>query len=400
MTLVDRSELHRRCARRRNPGGRPRERCCNTRRQGLSSIVNSSGGALLGHGSPQSCTPFGLLASVSGIPVGTFVTFSPYFSLFVPLHQSGELHAPSTARLPSLVVLCLQALPLGMGSRGLCIIGLLPSSWLDFGRYLAFHIVKFVLTPGRLATEGRCRTSLVALARRSSDAFHFVCPCAVTVRGVPGHNWWRVAETPLPATSQGRNMDCLFYVQRVSLWCRVLFNFSRRGGQSPRYREHAQGADAVSTGPQQARRPVGPGARQQSDPTVSLECAHDPPVSSGQPPQATPGLAGDHPEKMAGTNPTTGRLRIFSLPPVDAGGVAGNITLFHQYMAYISSGSLRMRCRRGYAGVTFSFNRHNHDRSGCFFPFGSRLRSGPDVTPRAGDSQVPGNASACGFSER
>ena len=60
--------------------------------------------------------------------------------------------------------------------------------------------------------------------------------------------------------------------------------------------------------------------------------------------------------------------RLFRVPPVAAGGVVGNFTLFHQYITYTSSGSLKMRCRRGYAGVTFLLNRHTHDRSGCFFP--------------------------------
>ena len=40
-------------------------------------------------------------------------------------------------------------------------------------------------------------------------------PCAVTVHQAPGHNRWGVAETPLPAKSQGRNMGCLF----LSLTC-------------------------------------------------------------------------------------------------------------------------------------------------------------------------------------
>ena len=34
-------------------------------------------------------------------------------------------------------------------------------------------------------------------------------PCTDAVHGVPGHNRWGVAETPLPAKTQGRTVDCL-----------------------------------------------------------------------------------------------------------------------------------------------------------------------------------------------
>ena len=34
-------------------------------------------------------------------------------------------------------------------------------------------------------------------------------PCIDAVHGAPGHNRWGVVETPLPAKSQGRTVDCL-----------------------------------------------------------------------------------------------------------------------------------------------------------------------------------------------
>ena len=121
-----------------------------------------------------------------------------------------------------------------------------------------------------------------------------------------------------------------------------------------------------------------PSARQQLDPTVSLEYAHDPPVSSRQPPQnrgATIQTNGVHqPHDWQASYFLNLAIigwvlasRLFGVPPVDAGGVVGNIALFHQYMAYTSSDSLKKRCRRGYAGGTFPSNRHTHDMSG-FFP--------------------------------
>ena len=33
-------------------------------------------------------------------------------------------------------------------------------------------------------------------------------PCKDAIHGAPGHNRWRAAETPLPVSSQGRNVDC------------------------------------------------------------------------------------------------------------------------------------------------------------------------------------------------
>ena len=44
-----------------------------------------------------------------------------------------------------------------------------------------------------------------------------VCPVqSCIVEGAPGHNRWGVAETPLPAKSQGRTGDCTFLRCRVS----------------------------------------------------------------------------------------------------------------------------------------------------------------------------------------
>ena len=99
-------------------------------------------------------------------------------------------------------------------------------------------------------------------------------PCVVTVHGAPGHNRWGVAETPLPAKSQGRNMDCLFSSTCQSPVQGVVLSVSRRRGQSPRYREHAQGADAVSRGPQQARNTQG------SERTATVGPYREPPRAS------------------------------------------------------------------------------------------------------------------------
>ena len=84
-------------------------------------------------------------------------------------------------------------------------------------------------------------------------------------------------------------------------------------------------------------------------------------------------------------------VRLFGVPPVGAGGVVGNISLFHQYMAYTSSGSLRMRCLRGVLRRDVSFsNRHTRDRSGCFFPSTPHAhRSGPVSIFSCGQVRTP-----------
>ena len=58
---------------------------------------------------------------------------------------------------------------------------------------------------------------LLPLSYAVRQVLSFV-PCAVTVHGAPGHNRWGVAETPLPAKSQGRNMDQSPVQGVVSRW--------------------------------------------------------------------------------------------------------------------------------------------------------------------------------------
>ena len=83
---------------------------------------------------------------------------------------------------------------------------------------------------------------------------------AVRVYGAPGHNRWGEAETPLPAKSQGEEHGLSFSsLTCPSLGAGCCLGVSRQGVQSPRYREHAHGAVAVSTGPQQARSTDGSG---------------------------------------------------------------------------------------------------------------------------------------------
>ena len=203
---------------------------------------------------------------------------------------------------------------------------------------------------------------------------------------------------------KGGTWTVFFRLTCQSLVQGVVQASSRWGVQSHRNHEHAQGADAVSTGPQQARNTEG-----------SERTARSTSVKRATSPRAThPKTSGRPSQKMAGTSPRTGRLhifmlanigsvltaRLFGVPPVDTSGVVGNVALIHQYVAYTSSGSLRMRCRRGYADVTFPPNRDTHDRSGCSVPFDSTrsqvracehllLRSGPRAWSEAGDSHRP-----------
>ena len=110
-------------------------------------------------------------------------------------------------------------------------------------------------TPGASGAEKRWQWRACACCPPS---WHVCTSDAVTVHGAPALNRWRVAEAPLPAKSQGR-MLCV-----------------DRSTASTKHR----------------------------------------PVSSGQPLRATGPRTGGRPsQKMAGTNPTTGRLRIFQTWP-------------------------------------------------------------------------------------
>ena len=129
-------------------------------------------------------------------------------------------------------------------------------------------------------------------------------PCAVTVDGAPGRNRWGVAETPLPAKTQGRNMDCLFQFNVSVSGAGCCLSVSRWGGQRPRYREHEQSADAVSTGPQQAHETQrDPSARQQADPIREPgECPRSTSFKRSQP-------SGDRPQERRATIPKNGGHR-------------------------------------------------------------------------------------------
>ena len=57
-------------------------------------------------------------------------------------------------------------------------------------------VIGSLSVPVQVCVVGLCRCTSLSLG-----------PCADAVQGAPGHNRWRVAETPLPAKSQGRTGD-------------------------------------------------------------------------------------------------------------------------------------------------------------------------------------------------
>ena len=243
MTLVDRSELH----------------------------LNSSGSARLGQVSgrdhlilgfaicvsQQSCTRFGFVVSVPGIPAGTIVLF-PLLENSILHHQFGFARCTGTVAsqefffVRPVVSACKRSLrEWDLGALALLVNAVLL---VGFRRVPALSHHEVCNHPWSLDDRVKMAMSPFACCSCAVCQMRSLVPCAVAaVHGAPGHNRWEVAETPLPGKSQGRNMDRLFiFIVSVSgVGC--CLSVSRRGGQSPRYREHAQGADAVSTGPQQAR---------------------------------------------------------------------------------------------------------------------------------------------------
>ena len=103
--------------------------------------------------------------------------------------------------------------------------------------------------------------------------------------------------TPCKVTREEHGLSFEFNVSVSGAGC--CLSVSRRGGQSPRHREHAQGADAVSTAPQQARNTG------RSERTATVRPHREPGVRARSTSyrRATPasdrpqGPAGDHPQK-------------------------------------------------------------------------------------------------------
>ena len=82
-------------------------------------------------------------------------------------------------------------------------------------------------------TEGKWQMAGLRLLRIFSRSMSNAVPspCAVTVHGAPSHNRCRVVETPLPAKSQGRTMDCLF---KLLSPCAVVRCILKAGALYPR----------------------------------------------------------------------------------------------------------------------------------------------------------------------
>ena len=85
----------------------------------------------------------------------------------------------------------------------------------DFLKYVFKYAMNYVSAPGLpWEAEGRWQWRSLRSLALPSFAVHqllSLVPCAVTVHGTPGHNRWGVVETPLPAKSQGRNLDVFFF---------------------------------------------------------------------------------------------------------------------------------------------------------------------------------------------
>ena len=144
-------------------------------------------------------------------------------------------------------VRCIAGLPVGLlpaslvccGSRLAFLWGYCRALGLDFGEDLAAGILTFGSTIGPSRDRGEMAMaglSLLPLFR----AQHVRC---CSFYGAPGHNRWGVAETPLPAKSQGRNMDCLFTLLSPSAVVRCIL---RAGAPYPR-KARADCAESVVT---------------------------------------------------------------------------------------------------------------------------------------------------------
>ena len=206
---------------------------------GPSSIVNSSGSARLGQGSGRD--PTSSLDSLSGFlcrvahRLGLWFRYRAYqmepvcYSLYTFL----SLFVPAPVwRVPSSITSSASL------ARCTCLLASAPSGN-RISRHLLCWVVAVLLVGFRrvpaLSQHGVDNHSWSLGDRREMPVSPLACcpyavcqmrslvPCAVTVHGAPGHNRWGVAETPLPAKSQGRNMDCLFKKIKVSVRCRVLF---------------------------------------------------------------------------------------------------------------------------------------------------------------------------------
>ena len=76
---------------------------------------------------------------------------------------------------------------------------------LVFLKYVFVDRLSCERAPDPFGVEGRWQWR--GLAACYIRCFPFFCPCKVPVHGAAGHNRWGVAETPLLAKTQGRNMD-------------------------------------------------------------------------------------------------------------------------------------------------------------------------------------------------
>ena len=87
-----------------------------------------------------------------------------------------------------------------------------------FFEYMAKITLNFTKGPWPLRRSrgdgngGRCaRSPCLPFLRRTPDAVPWpLRPCTAAVHRAPGHNRWGVVETPLPAKTQERTLDCIF----------------------------------------------------------------------------------------------------------------------------------------------------------------------------------------------
>ena len=185
--------------------------------------------------------------------------------------------------------------------------------------YLAMDTFSCVSAPGRLAAEGRWqwRSSPVAFLMPHAGGSHFRCPCTPV----------QLRSSELPATNVGESSrggslrrhkagpvtaHFVFKLlpQRAGFFLRVLFKpcvdrDERVCKRRALHRCFSEREDRSLWGHPRMRCLR---ARHQSVSTVSLGSAHSTQVSDGQPPWATVLKNGGRPsQKLAGTNPTTGR---------------------------------------------------------------------------------------------
>ena len=95
-----------------------------------------------------------------------------------------------------------------------------------FFEHMALDLLKYTRAPGPfldrkgMAPHGCMVCRLMYAVHQTLS----LGPGTVTVSGAACHNRWGVAETPLPAKTQGRTLDCLFpanaYCCRVAFKCR------------------------------------------------------------------------------------------------------------------------------------------------------------------------------------